>query len=122
MRNIQIKATESNAKTFLLITLPSNQHLIKLIHSYIVNLKIIWVILFSFFSISPAKVYLLSEFDGLAVSASPAISTESCEKTVDVHVNRLRKKLLGNKEFEITTIRNIGYKAVIKKQPKYKRR
>lgn len=47
--------------------------------------------------------------------------TESCEKTVDVHVNRLRKKLFGNKEFEITTIRNVGYKAIIKKQPKYKK-
>lgn len=42
-------------------------------------------------------------------------NTESNEKTVDVHVNRLRNKLKNNKEFEIVTIRNVGYKAIIKR-------
>ena len=42
-------------------------------------------------------------------------NTESNDKTVDVHVNRLRNKLRNNKEFEIVTIRNVGYKAVIKR-------
>ena len=45
-------------------------------------------------------------------------NTESNEKTVDVHVNRLRNKLKNNKEFEIVTIRNVGYKAMIKKTAK----
>lgn len=41
-------------------------------------------------------------------------NTESNEKTVDVHINRLRNKLKNNKDFEIATIRHIGYKAIIK--------
>ena len=45
-------------------------------------------------------------------------NTESNDKTVDVHVNRLRNKLRNNKEFEIVTIRNVGYKAVIKRNTK----
>ena len=34
--------------------------------------------------------------------------------TVDVHIKRLREKLEDIKEFEIVTIRGIGYKAIIK--------
>ena len=34
--------------------------------------------------------------------------------TVDVHIERLRKKFRDNTDFEITTIRGIGYKAVRK--------
>lgn len=45
-------------------------------------------------------------------------NTESNEKTVDVHVNRLRNKLKNNKDFEIVTIRNVGYKAIIKRTSK----
>ena len=44
--------------------------------------------------------------------------SESNEKTVDVHINRLRKKLKNNKDFEIVTIRNVGYKATIIRKPK----
>lgn len=32
--------------------------------------------------------------------------------TVDVHIERLRKKLIDNKDFEIVTLRGIGYKVV----------
>lgn len=35
-------------------------------------------------------------------------------RTVDVHIKRLREKLDDIKEFEIVTIRGIGYKAIIK--------
>ncbi len=35
-------------------------------------------------------------------------------RTVDVHIKRLREKLEDIKEFEIVTIRGIGYKAIIK--------
>ena len=45
-------------------------------------------------------------------------NTESNEKTIDVHVNRLRKKLKNSKDFEIVTIRNVGYKAIIKRTSK----
>lgn len=42
-------------------------------------------------------------------------STESDEFTVRTHVNRLRNKFEHFTEFEIVTIRGIGYKAVIRK-------
>lgn len=41
------------------------------------------------------------------------METESGFKTVDVHINRLRKKFEDWPEFEIVAIRGIGYKAVI---------
>lgn len=34
------------------------------------------------------------------------------ERTVDVHINRLREKFKNNKDFSILTIRGLGYKAV----------
>ncbi len=34
------------------------------------------------------------------------------ERTVDVHINRLRERFKGNEDFEIITIRGLGYKAV----------
>ncbi|OEF96553.1 response regulator transcription factor [Desulfuribacillus alkaliarsenatis] len=47
---------------------------------------------------------LLSEIWGL--------DTEVDERTVDSHIKKLRKKLDGRPEFEIVTIRGLGYKAV----------
>lgn len=41
--------------------------------------------------------------------------SESDESTVRTHINRLRKRFEGYEEFEICTIRGVGYKAVIKK-------
>lgn len=35
------------------------------------------------------------------------------ERTVDVHINRLRKKFRKEKAFEIITVRGMGYKAVV---------
>ena len=40
--------------------------------------------------------------------------TESDLRTVDVHIKRLREKFEKFKEFEIVTIRGVGYKGVIK--------
>ena len=34
------------------------------------------------------------------------------ERTVDVHVNRLRDRFKGNEDFSIVTVRGLGYKAV----------
>ena len=43
------------------------------------------------------------------------LDSESDFRTVDVHIKRIREKLNNVKEFEIVTIRGIGYKAIIKK-------
>ena len=43
------------------------------------------------------------------------LDSESDFRTVDVHIKRIREKLNDVKEFEIVTIRGIGYKAIIKK-------
>lgn len=41
-------------------------------------------------------------------------STESMESTVSVHINRLRNHFADNPDFQIVTIRGLGYKAQIK--------
>ena len=40
------------------------------------------------------------------------MESESDERTVDVHVSRLREKCRNNPNFEIVTVRGLGYKAV----------
>ena len=40
------------------------------------------------------------------------MESESDERTVDVHVSRLREKYRNNPDFEIVTVRGLGYKAV----------
>ena len=40
------------------------------------------------------------------------MDSESDERTVDVHINRLRDRLRGNPDLEIVTVRGLGYKAV----------
>lgn len=42
------------------------------------------------------------------------MDTESDERTVDVHINRLRDRFKNNPDFEIVTVRGLGYKAVTK--------
>lgn len=42
------------------------------------------------------------------------LESDSEQRTVDVHIKRLREKFDKFKEFEIVTIRGIGYKAIIK--------
>ena len=42
------------------------------------------------------------------------LESETDIRTVDVHIKRLREKLENIEEFEIITIRGIGYKAIIK--------
>jgi len=41
------------------------------------------------------------------------IDSESDERTVDVHINRLRDRFRGSKDFQIITVRGLGYKAVL---------
>jgi len=40
------------------------------------------------------------------------MESDTDERTVDVHINRLRDRLKDNHDFEIQTIRGLGYKAV----------
>ena len=40
------------------------------------------------------------------------MASESDERTVDVHINRLRDHFEGNTDFDIVTVRGLGYKAV----------
>ena len=40
------------------------------------------------------------------------MESESDERTVDVHISRLRDKYRGGPDFEIVTVRGLGYKAV----------
>ena len=42
------------------------------------------------------------------------METETDERTIDVHINRLRDKFHDNPDFEIVTVRGLGYKAVLK--------
>ena len=41
------------------------------------------------------------------------MDSESDERTVDVHVSRLRERFRQNRDFEIITVRGLGYKAVL---------
>ena len=42
------------------------------------------------------------------------MDSESDERTVDVHINRLRDRFRGSKDFDIQTVRGLGYKAVLR--------
>jgi len=52
------------------------------------------------------RIQLMDEIWGM--------DSESIDTTVNVHINRLRKRFEGWPEFEILAIRGIGYKAVIR--------
>ena len=43
------------------------------------------------------------------------MDSESDERTVDVHVSRVRERFRTNTDFEIVTVRGLGYKAVLTK-------
>ncbi|MBQ9759853.1 MAG: response regulator transcription factor [Clostridia bacterium] len=43
------------------------------------------------------------------------MDSESDERTVDVHVSRVRERFRSNQDFEIVTVRGLGYKAVLTK-------
>ncbi len=42
------------------------------------------------------------------------VDSQSEERTVDVHINRLRERFKDNPDFEIVTVRGLGYKAIRK--------
>ena len=52
------------------------------------------------------RQHLMDEFWGM--------DSETDARTVDVHINRLREKFGNNSDFQIVTVRGLGYKAVKK--------
>lgn len=44
------------------------------------------------------------------------MDSDSEARTVDVHINRLRERFRNNSDFEIITVRGLGYKAELKSQ------
>ena len=42
-----------------------------------------------------------------------SLESETDERSVDVHINRIRERVKGNTDFELLTVRGLGYKAVI---------
>ena len=60
----------------------------------------------------PGKIFtrsqLMEEFWGA--------DSDSVERTVDVHITRIRDKFKNSNDFEIVTIRGLGYKAVKKQK------
>lgn len=59
---------------------------------------------------SPEKIFKRQEL----IEEIWGLENESDFRTVDVHIKRIREKLEDINEFEIITIRGIGYKAIIK--------
>ncbi|MGR7911420.1 response regulator transcription factor [Lysinibacillus capsici] len=62
--------------------------------------------LLSFPNLIFTRIQLMEEFWG--------IDYESDHHTLNVHISRLRKKFSDNSDFEIITVRGLGYKAVKK--------
>ncbi len=59
------------------------------------------------------KMQLLEEIWGY--------DSESLEDTIKIHISKIRKKLENVKEFEIVTVKGLGYKAIIKEDNVEKR-
>ena len=65
-------------------------------------------------------IYMLLSYSGKTFTRDQLMEeiwgpdSESDARTVDVHINKLREKFLGSCDFEIVTVRGLGYKAVKK--------
>lgn len=58
----------------------------------------------------PSKIFTRSQL----MDAIWGAYSDSFERTVDVHIVRIREKFKDNEDFEIITVRGLGYKAEIK--------
>ena len=59
---------------------------------------------------NPNKIYTRSQI----MNECWGMYSESMDRTIDVHITHLREKFKENKDFEIITVRGLGYKAVIR--------
>ena len=41
------------------------------------------------------------------------LDSDTDERTIDVHIKRLRDRFIDNLDFEIVTVRGLGYKTVV---------
>ena len=44
------------------------------------------------------------------------LDSDTYDRTLNTHINRLRERFSDNKDFQIVTIRGLGYKAVKKNE------
>lgn len=68
-----------------------------------------FMLLFKFLSF-PSKIFTRRQL----MDEIWDMDSESDERTVDVHINRLRERFRDNTDFEIVTVRGLGYKGVVK--------
>lgn len=67
-----------------------------------------------------ALVYKLLSYPGMIFTKNQLLdeiwgyASESSEDTVKTHISRLRNKLIAFDEFSISTVKGLGYKAIIK--------
>ena len=75
------------------------------------------------YTLSPKEFYLLFKllsYPGRVFTRFEIMSevwgydSESDEKTINVHISKLRARFEGWPEFEISTVRGLGYKAIVK--------
>lgn len=59
---------------------------------------------------NPNKIYTRSQI----MNECWGMYSESMDRTIDVHITHLREKFKDNKDFEIVTVRGLGYKAINK--------
>lgn len=59
---------------------------------------------------NPNKIFTRSQI----MNECWGMYSESMDRTIDVHITHLREKFKDNNDFEIVTVRGLGYKAVIK--------
>jgi len=68
-----------------------------------------FLLLFKFLSY-PNKIFTRRQL----IDEIWSMESETDERTVDVHINRLRDRFRENQDFELVTVRGLGYKAVLK--------
>ena len=60
----------------------------------------------------PSKIFTRSQL----MDAVWGTYSDSYERTVDVHIVRIRERFKDNRDFEIVTVRGLGYKAEIRRK------
>lgn len=98
-RKLQIGATELNFNSLSVTVSGKNESLPKKE----------FLLLFKLLS-SPGRIFTRRQL----MDEIWDLDSESDERTVDVHINRLRDRFRSNADFDIQTVRGLGYKAVLR--------
>ena len=59
---------------------------------------------------NPGKIFTRTEL----LEEIWGVDSDSDERNVDAHIKKIRKKIENDSDFDIETVRGLGYKAVIK--------